>query len=335
MKRIFFVLLLLAVVVVDASAQRKAGRTGGAFLEIGVGAREVALGSAASSFANDANQIFWNPAGTALRPDQQLSAALSYNDWIADLSYSAAAIGYNLGESGTITVGLQMFGISDIPANRENGYVDPLLQELVTDTETSSTFNYQDIAFTAAYSRYLVDRLSLGASVKLINESIDGESASSVGFDFGSVYHVGLAGWRIAARLSNLGSPLTFYNQSNPLPLTFSIGTSIYPVNSEATRIMLTVDATKPVDSAQLVFGGAEVSFYDLLFLRGGYKFNYSGVDDGGTAQRDAIDTSIEGASFGGGIQYDLSGVAVAVDYSFTSMDLLNDAHRFTLRIGL
>lgn len=335
MKRIFFVILLLAGLSVDASAQRKAGRTSGAFLEIGVGAREVALGSAASSLANDANQIFWNPAGTALRPDQQFSSAFSYNEWIADLSYSAAAIGYNLGESGTVTLGLQMFGLSDIPANRENGYTDPSLQDLVTDTETSATFNYQDLAISAAFSRYFFDRLALGGAVKFVNESIDGVSASSVAFDFGSVYHVGYAGWQIAARLSNLGGGLEFYNQSNPLPLTFSIGTSIYPVNTEQTRVMLALDTTKPVDSSQLIFGGAEVSFYDLLFVRAGYKFNYSGVSDDGTVERDAIRTSIEGVSLGGGIQYVVSDVAVAIDYAFTQMDILNDAHRFTLRIGM
>ena len=43
---------------------------------------------------------------------------------------------------------------------------------------------------------------------------------------------------------------------------------------------MLALDAIKPQDSQQLLFGGAEASFYDLLFLRGGYKFNYSGVED-------------------------------------------------------
>ena len=117
--------------------------------------------------------------------------------------------------------------------------------------------------------------------------------------------------------------------------MTFSIGTSIYPVRTASTKVMLAVDATKPQDSQQLVFGGAEVSFYDLLFLRGGYKFNYSGADDGGTGLREAIDTSIEGATLGGGVQYEVSGFDVGVDYAFTQMDLLNDVHRISLRVGL
>ena len=334
MKKLLILALLLGVVV-DAEAQRKAGRNGAAFLEIGTGAREAALGSAASSLANGANQIFWNPGGTALADDQRLSAAFSYNSWIADITGSAAAVGYNFEGIGTVTLGAQMFGVSDIPANRENGYEDPQLRDLVTDTETSATYNYRDVAVSLGFSRYFFDRLTMGAAVKYVSETIDGVGASAVAVDFGSVYRIGFSGWQIAARLSNLGSPMEFYNQDNPLPLTFSIGTSIYPVNTERTRLMLAVDATKPTDSQQLLFGGAELSFFDLLFLRGGYKFNYSGASDGGTAARDAIDTSIEGMSFGAGIQYAVSGYAVGVDYAFTQMELLDDTHRLTLRIGL
>ena len=334
MKNLIAFALLLGLITIDSQAQRKAGRNGAAFLEIGVGAREVALGSAASAITGSANQIFWNPAGTALRTDQAISAAFSYSDWIADLSYTAAAAGYNFRDIGTVTIGAQIFGVSDIAANRENGYTDQELIDLITDTETSPTFDYRDVALSLNFSRYFLDRLALGATVKYISESIDGVNASAVGFDFGSVYNIGVAGWQIAARLSNLGSSMEFYNQNNPLPLTFTIGSLIYPVNTETTRLMVAVDAIKPQDSQQLIYGGAELSFYDLLFLRGGYKFNYSGVTDGGTPNRDAIDTTIEGMSFGGGIQYGVAGYALGVDYAFTQMDLLNDVHRVSLRIG-
>jgi len=335
MNKSFLILLLIALTALPAEAQRKAGRNAAAFLEVGVGARAVALGSATTSMANDANQIFWNPAGTALQSDQKVSAAFSYASWIADIDYGAFAVGYNVQNLGTLTLGAQFFGLSDIPANRQNGFEDPILQDLVTDTNTSATFNYLDLAVSASFSRYFFDRLSLGATFKVINESIDGESASAIAFDFGSVYHVGIAGWQIAARLNNLGTDMTFFNQENPLPLNFSVGTSIYPVNTERTRLMLSVDATKPQDSRQLIFSGAELSFYDLLFLRAGYKFNYSGAEDDGTSERPAIDTSIEGVSLGGGLQYGVSGYAIAIDYAFTQMDLLDNVHRFSLRIGL
>ena len=331
---LYTLVILIGLSIQPAEAQRKAGRTGAAFLEIGVGAREIGLGSAVSSLTTDANQIFWNPAGTALGIGEQFSAAFSYTSWIADLDYGAVAFGYKLANAGTITIGAQFFGINDIPANRQNGYTDPDLVVLIEDNETSSTFNYSDVAISISYAQYVIDKLALGATFKVINESIDGISASAVAFDFGSVYSIGVSGWQLAARISNLGSDLEFFTQDNPLPLSFSIGTSIFPVNTDNTRLMLSFDTIKPLDAEQQLRGGAELSFYDLLFLRGGYKFNYSGVDDGGTSDRDAIDTTIEGISLGGGIQYEVSGYAVAIDYAFTEMDLLDSVHRISLRIG-
>ena len=327
-------MLALPLLAPPAQAQRNAGRTGAAFLKVGVGAREAALGSAVTSISNDANQIFWNPAGTALNADQKVNASFSYGSWIGDIGYTAAAAAYNLGSSGTITAGVQAFGVSGIPANRQNGYTDPILQGQVTDPNTTDTYDFQDLALSVAYAKTFNDRLALGATAKVINESIDGVNATAVGFDFGSVYNIGLNGWKVSARLNNLGSSMTYYNQANPLPLNFSIGTSINPVDTEQLRVMLAVDATKQQDSQQLIFGGAEVSFYDLLFLRGGYKFNYSGANDGGNDSRDAIDTTIENYSLGGGIQYAIANKPVAIDYAYTGMSLFNNVHRISLRVG-
>lgn len=328
-------LALALAVVPPAAAQNKAGRNGAKFLDIGVGAREAALGTAVTALSGDASQAFWNPAGTALAADQRASATLYYGKWFADLDHSALAFGYNLGNAGTVTLGVQTFGVSGIQANRENGYTDPFLKGLVTDDNTSETYDYLDLALSATYARYFVDRLALGVTARYVNESIDGESANAVAFDFGSVYKLGFSGAQLAARLSNLGSGLTFYNQENPLPLTFSIGASAYPLNTEQARLMLSVDALKPQDNQQRVHGGAELSFYDLLFLRGGYKFGFTGSEDDGTSLRASVPFTTEAYSLGGGIQYRVSGYDLAVDYAFTQMQVVDDVHRLTLRLRL
>lgn len=316
----------------EALAQRKAGRNGGVFLEIATGAREAALGSAATSVRGDASHVFWNPAGTVLESDETVSASLSYSDWLAGLEYSTLGVGYNTGY-GTVTLGVEAFGVADISANRENGFEAPALQEQVTDNNTSSTYNYLDLAVSGAYSRKFLDRVSVGVTAKYIRESIDGVSASAVAFDFGTVYEVGVQGWQIGARINNLGTDLTFYNQSNPLPLTFSIGSSFYPVNNDRIRLMLSADTVKPQDSQQLIYGGTEVSFYDMLFLRGGYKFNYSGTSDEGTSNRGSVETSIENYNIGAGIQQNISGANLKIDYAYGSVDLLDGTHRVTLNI--
>ena len=336
MKSKSYILLLLAVLMaVPVQAQRKAGRNGAAFLKVAVGAREAALGSAATSMLGSANSIFWNPAGTVLSADQTADISLSYNDWIAELNHNAVAASYNLGSQGTVSIGFQSLGLSDIPANRQNGYSDPILQDLVTDTETSDTYNYQDLALSVSYAKYFIDRLSLGATVKYVSESIDGVSGSAIAFDFGSVYKINDTGWNLAARIINVGQPITFYNQANPLPLSFAIGTSFMPVQSDAASLMLSIDTVKPLDTQQLVYGGAELALYDMVYLRGGYKLFYSGQEDSGTSLRDPINTSIEGFSAGAGLKTQFSGYGFAVDYAYTQMDLLDAVHRISLNIGL
>ncbi len=73
----------------------------------------------------------------------------------------------------------------------------------------------------------------------------------------------------------------------------------------------------------------------DMVALRGGYKFNYSGTDAVTSTGGSAINSTIEGFSAGAGVKVDLSGLAVGFDYSFTTMDLLDPAHRFTLTVGM
>ena len=120
-------LLVLGMDVQTANTQtRKAGINSAAFLKVGVGARQVGLGSAVTSLTGDINNMFWNPAGVAMR-DQSLQASFTHNNWIAGLEQEVAAVTYNMQDVGTIGVGVMMFGVSGIPADRDYGYTDPQL----------------------------------------------------------------------------------------------------------------------------------------------------------------------------------------------------------------
>jgi hypothetical protein len=327
---------LLAVLLVaqfGAAQNRKAGLTGAAFLKVGVGARTVALGTAVTGIAGDVNQMFYNPAGIALK-DQTLQASFTYNKWIADIGHSAAAVSYNLEGIGTIGVGFITFGLSGIEANRDIP-VDPGLKPYQIDKNTGSTYDYRDIAYQVTFSRYVTDRLALGFTVKGISQTIDGEGASAFAVDFGSIYHIGVLDWTIGARFNNLGTDLQFYDIACSLPLQFSIGTALTPYKNDMMSVMLAADASKPLDGPLYMFSGVEVSFMDVLAVRAGYKFNYSGTDEVTTVGSSAINSTIEGLSAGAGVHTTVQGYQVGFDYSYTSMDLLDPAHRFTLTVGM
>lgn len=326
--------LVVLLVAAAADAQTyKAGLTGATFLKIDVGAREAALATAVTGLRGDANLMFYNPAGIALK-DEMGQASFNYNKWIADLNHNSAAVTYNLEGIGTIGVGAIMFGVSDIPADRDI-YTDPILAAMQVDQNTSSTYDYKDMAVQVSYARYVMDNFSLGVTVKGIFETIDGSSVSAFAVDFGSVYDIGLMDWTIAARFNNLGSDMKYYDIPFGLPMSFSIGTAITPVKMEKVKAMLAVDAVKTQDGPQYFFTGCEVTLLDMFALRGGYKLNYAYTNDGGTSSRTAIDNTIEGFTAGAGVKANLSGLKVGVDYAFTKMAILDNVHRFSLKIGL
>jgi len=331
----FLIVCILAMLFLmqdGYSQDRKAGLTGAAFLKVGVGARAVAMGSAVTAIAHDVNQMFYNPAGIALK-DETWQASFSYNKWIADIAHNTAAVAYNIEGVGTVGFGFITFGVSDIPADRDIPN-DPLLAPFQVDFVTASTYDYRDLAYQATFSRYVIDQLALGITLKGVSQKIDDQTATAYAVDFGSIYHVGVLDWTIAARFNNLGSDLRFYDIDVGLPLQFTIGTALAPVKSENSSLMIALDAAKPQDGPLYLYSGAEFSFMDMLSLRAGYKLNYSGTDESPVSGT-SVNSTIEGVSLGGGVRTTFQEFNVAVDYSFTEMKLLKDAHRFTIRIGM
>jgi hypothetical protein len=341
MKALRFTLIVLSmlVLVLDGTAQvRKAGLNAATFLKVGVGARNVGLGSASNSITEDVGQMFWNPAGIALRTEQ-LQATFSYNKWIADLNHNAFGVSYKLGDVGTVGIGVIMFGVKGIPAYRD--IAPPALISQQIDQASSSSYDYQDIALQATFAKQFSDQLSLGVTAKYISETLDDMTKGAFAVDLGSIYTIGslsniIYDWKISARLSNMGSGIKYYDVESPIPITFGVGTSFKLLKDEkAGDLLIAVDAIKPQDSPQLFYVGGEYTFGGFLSVRGGYKLNYSGAEDNGTSARAPIKQSIEGLSVGGGVRVEVDGYLLRFDYAMTQMDILDAVHRVTLTVGM
>jgi len=328
MKSIKIMSLALSLVLVVASfggaALRKPGINGAAFLKIGVGARMVALGSAATTIYGDPNMIFWNPAGIQIEPGKT-QVAFNHNDWLIGMNHVAGVVTHSFGEIGTVGFGFIHIGLSDILADRD--IAPPGFESEQIDKSFSETYDYSDLAILLSFSRQFTDRFRMGATFKYIREHIDDISAWSIAFDFGAIYDTGFRDLTIGARLNNLGKDLTFFAINAPIPLNFSVGASMSLAKEENTQLIAFLDFTKPQDNPQLYFLGGEWNIYNTLFIRGGYKFNYSDVRDrNGTRQTD------EGFSFGGGLYLPISGYKLWLDYAMTDFSIFDNTHRFSLR---
>ena len=195
------------------------------------------------------------------------------------------------------------------------------------------------------YARHLTDRFSLGAGVKYAHESLfDGSTvnaqiregvfedvntaASGVLFDFGIRYSTGFRSIEIASAVQNFGADVSYAVESYPVPLLFRVGIAADLMGANAlllqgrpdNQVRVAFDIFHPNDYAQQIHTGLEYEFADLLSLRAGYKYNYDS----------------DGLTLGGGLQYAIGDVGMAVDYSYGSMGTyLDGVQRFSLRVAL
>jgi hypothetical protein len=123
--------------------------------------------------------------------------------------------------------------------------------------------------------------------------------------------------------------------------MTFSIGTSMVPVDAGITRWMVAVDMVKPQDGVQYYYMGTEVGFDKTFFIRGGWKLNYSwfgligsGIDDG-TSTRTPIQTSLERGTMGAGVRVPFDDYVVNFDYAYTVFVSVENVHRFTISFSM
>lgn len=307
------------------------GTSGAQFLQIPVSAKAEAMGNAIVGLADDASTVFYNPAG--LTKVKNFEVFFSYANWFDLFDLSAASVAYNLGDFGTICANVIMFSTGKM--------------EITTEEQPNGTgryFDAGDLALGVTYAKYLTDRFSVGLTVKYINQQIWNETANGFAFDIGTQYLIDFQNLTIAMSMTNFGGDMKFDGpdlaithlkndnfplsrltparlQTNeyPLPLHFQVGIGFDVYQSEYFKIRGGIDATHPNDNKERVHIGTEVSFFDRIFLRGGYKYNY---DD-------------QKFSFGAGANVPLADTFVYFDYAYSVYDILPSVHRISLKITM
>ncbi|NOZ60295.1 MAG: PorV/PorQ family protein [Calditrichaeota bacterium] len=343
--KIISTLLILTLIIVVGSGfgqeMKKTGSSGASILKVAVGAKATALASAMTTVQGDVNQLFWNPAGIVLSAGET-QVTFSYNDWIAGLNHNAFAVGHSFGNWGTFALGGMMSGVSGITANRD---IQPGLEGV--DYVTSATFDYNANFFALSWARNFTDKLALGATAKYYSETIDGVGVGAFAMDFGAIYKVGFRDLTIGARIQNLGQDYEYYYVPVNLPLVFSFGASYSFINSDLFGLKGYLDATKPLDSDQMVLGGIEAHLYKKLYVRSGYKFNFQSVKDEylnrdvyypteattrpSWLSKQSYNRTDEGMSIGAGLEIPYGDYRLVVDYTWTSFSVLDDVNRFSL----
>ncbi|HRQ43937.1 MAG TPA: PorV/PorQ family protein [Candidatus Goldiibacteriota bacterium] len=314
MKRFF---LALTVFIAAASAgfagMEITGTTSVNFLKISPFARAAAMAGAYEGISEGAYGMFYNPAGISHVLAYDLH--LSHVSWFQGINYEYIALIFPFPLMESAKIGASYSHMSGGRMNMNTqlqgsdyGYLNSGLN---WDSFTIKSFNPYDSSFALAYAMSIKEYLSAGVRLRLNSQNISEASGYNLTADIGMLYKMDINGNLLGfgVTINNLGSELKMENTGAEPPKILHLGVSD---RLDVPGGVLTAGAqfNLHVDYDFQYMFGVEYMVFDMLYLRGGYKF-------GGFNQPTA-GCGIKLAGFG-------------IDYAFEGYDELGATHRFSL----
>jgi tetratricopeptide (TPR) repeat protein len=300
-KLIIFILLSIGFSLPACFAKGR-GTTGANFLKIGMGARPLGMGGAFVAVADDANTIWWNPAGVATTKHKEMT--LMHNEMGEDIRHQFLAYNQPVRKlRGGLGGSISYLSVSNIQGYSPGG------------TKTKKLRTY-DLGISLCYGLRILPSVSGGINFKFIDEKLAHKKASTYALDIGGLWKTPVSGLKLGFNIQNLGGGLKFIQERSSLPLNGKLG-GAYEFEFFGTQSIVALDVNIPVDYSVFVNGGVECKIYDLIALRAGFK---------------SKDDLSSGLRLGIGI----GGKNLVIDYSWLSRGDFEDSHRVsaTLRFG-
>lgn len=333
-------LLLLVLVSFNmafAAGDRRNGTGGASELLIPVGVRGVAMGGANIATSQGIEALFWNPAGGS-RTENSVEAYFSYMSYIADIGITYGAVSTNINGFGSVALSLKALSIGDIEVTT-----------IENPDGTGQNFTPTFVTVGLTYARNLSDRISVGLTSNLVLEEMGNVNATGIAFNVGVLYEnlANITGLSFGVVLKNLGPqmkydgpglytqatvtdftrPAQFYKveaASFELPSTLEFGLGYRASINEQNSFLLSSTFLNSNFSGDQYNFGAEYTFNNILSLRGGYTMVPEGQEI----------NYIYGFTGGVGINYNMQGTEVRVDYAYRDVDFFDANHIFSVMLG-
>jgi len=183
-------LLIIALVLLSGRISAQFRKYSNEFLNIGAGARGLAMGSAQVATVSDATAGYWNPAGL-VNVKEQPQLALMHAEYFAGIGkydYGTLAVPISGGKR-TIGVSLLRFAVDDIPNT-----IFLVQPDGTINFDNITTFSSADYAFIFSLAQDVKlknskHNLSFGINAKIIHRKAgDFATAWGFGFDAGLQY---------------------------------------------------------------------------------------------------------------------------------------------------
>jgi hypothetical protein len=332
------------------------------FLNIGAGARGLAMGNAQVASVNDATAGYWNPAGLAAVKDYP-NAGIMHAEYFAGIAkYDYASLAVPVQDNKrTLGFSLLRFAVDDIPNTLF--LVEP---DGSINYNNIQTFSSADYAFLFSFAQNLKEtdnkRISFGANAKVIYRKV-GKFASALGFGLDAGIQMQGENWRaglVARDITTTFNAWTFkftekekevlYLTNNDIPVKsteltaprlvlgggyqFKLGGSV-KLMAEA-NVDFTFDGKRnTVLSGNTISAdphlGLEADIKDVFFVRAGITNFQKALADGDTLNQKKV--WIYQPSAGAGFKIN----NVMLDYAFSNLANQSNplfTHVFSLRIN-
>lgn len=289
------------------------GSTGGIGLKLPAAARPSAMGGAFVGLADDVSSLTWNPAGLANVRAAELS--LMHTAYLADTSYEVLGYAQPLPAIGTIAASVHVLNYGNMPRTLER--TDGMYGGLFGSSSP------QDLFVTAGWGTSMppflgLNRVKGGVALKTTFQQLSGGTLLGIGVALGALWDTPVPGLRVGTLVDNLGA-LT--GDGRLLPIAWGAGASYGVDLGSSFSMVYAVDSRVQVDTTTQANVGAELSAFDLILVRGGWR-------GGG---------SLGGATFGGGVRYPMTWfgktLLFKLDYANVSSGELGESQRFQLSI--
>lgn len=333
------------------------------FLNIGAGARGLAMGGAQVGISNDGTAGYWNPAGlTGVVNDPTISLMhASYFSNIATYDYGSIAIPVN-DNKRTLGLSILRFAVDDIPNTLFLVQPDGSI-----NYNNIQTFSSADYAFLFSFAQKIKDeenqKISAGINAKIIYRKV-GHFASAWGFGFDAGFKASGKNWNLGIVARDITTTFnawsfTFtekekqvlYLTKNDIPVksteltaprvilgggyNFRVGTSFNLLTESDMEVTFdgkrnTIISSKPISIDPHL--GLEGSINDVFFIRAGISNFQKALSDGDTTNQKKV--WIFQPSMGAGFKIK----NIRIDYAFSNLANQSNplySHIFSLRIDL
>ncbi len=301
MKKIYSIFLVIAFIYAWNNMQAQSRKFVNEFLNIGVGAKNMAMFGAVSAQTGDITSGYWNPAGL-LRINAPFQVSAMHAEQFAGIAqFDYLAFGKKLGKEGKSFGGISLIrmGVDKIPNTLS--LIGP---DGSVNYDQISSFSAADYALIISFARKAFGGISIGGNTKIIYRQI-GKFATAwgFGFDVGAQWKfnnvsVGVMGRDITSTFTAWSFNFTdeekdvFLQTGNEIPLSsveYALPKVIagiayeggFDADKRTFSYILEFDINLSTDGRkQSVINsnfiditpafGAELGFKDKIFLRGG-----------------------------------------------------------------